>query len=534
MTRHWTRFLLAVLCLLPLAFNAVAMEAAAQEDVLRRGNFLEPESLDPHRARGAEAANILRDLYEGLTREGPRGKILPGTAQRWTISEDGRTYTFYIRENARWSNGDPVTAADYAAGLRRSLSPATGSPYAQSLTIINNARRILAGEAPPETLGVKAVDARVLEITLDTPAPYLLGLLAHHSSYPVHAPSLEKHGEKFTRPGNLVSNGAYRLKDWQVNAHIRLERNPHYWDADEVRIETVYYLPIDDEEAEFNRFRAGEIDVTQTIPVGRYDWLKKEMPDALRIAPYLSTYFYGFNLAKPPFKDAPGLRRALALVVDRELIAEKVLGRGELPAWSMTPPGIDHYESPRPDYADWPIQKRIQEAQRLYRDAGYSREKPLNIELRFNTGDTHRHVAIAVASLWQEHLGVKTELVQEEWRVFLQNRRQREVTQVFRAGWVGDYNDPQTFLQLLQSGSGVNDYGYANPEYDALLRAAAETADPEKRMQLFHDAEALMLAEHPLLPLYVYVSKHLVQPRVGGWEDNLLDHHASRDLFIRK
>lgn len=527
MITRWTRLLLSV-CL--LSFSIVA---AAQPQVLKRGNYLEPESLDPHRARGAESANILRDLYEGLTREGPDGRLLPGAAASWQVSPDGRIYTFELRAAGRWSNGDPVTAHDFVAGLQRSLAPETASPYAKSLGIIENARAVLAGKEPVGALGVTAKDAHTLEIRLEAPAPYLLSLLSHHSTYPVHSRTVAKHGDRFTRPGNLVSNGAYVLQEWQVNTHIRLDRNPHYWDAGAVRIDTVYYYPIDDEEAEFNRFRAGEIDVTQSIPIRRYDWLRKHYPEALRVAPYLSTYYYGFNLRQPPFKNAPGLRRALALVVDRELLAEKILGRGELPAWSLTPPGIDGYISPRPDYANWPMQQRVAEAQRLYREAGYSSEQPLNVELRFNTGDTHKHVAIAVASMWKQHLGVQTELVHEEWRVFLQNRRQGEVTQVFRAGWVADYNDPHTFLQLLHSESNVNDYGYGNEQYDQLLQRAAATPDTVQRMKLLQQAEALMLEDHPLLPLYVYVSKHLVSPRVGGWQDNPLDHHATRDLYVK-
>lgn len=527
MSKRGMRALL-FLMLLPGCFAA-----AAAESTLHRGNYLEPESLDPQRARGAEAANILRDLFEGLTREAADGRILPGQAERWTVSENGLRYTFYIRDEARWSNGDPVTAEDFAAGLRRALAPDTGSPYAHSLSLVHNASDILAGKLAPEALGVSTPDDKRLEILLDAPAPYLLGLLAHHSTYPVHRASLEKFGERFTRPGHLISNGAYVLRDWQVNARITLEKNPHYWDAGNVRIDKVLYYPIEDEEAEFNRFRAGELDVTQTIPLRRFDWLREEMPESLRIAPYLSTYFYGFNLAKPPFREAPGLRRALALVVDRDIIANKVLGRGEIPAWSLTPPGIDGYSSPRPDYAEWSMEKRIAEARKLYAAAGYSSAKPLRVELRYNTGDTHKQVAVAVASMWQKALGVSTELVNEEWRVFLQNRRQGEVTQVFRAGWVGDFNDPISFLQLLQSDSGVNDYAYSNPEYDDLLERAAATADPRGRLELLQQAEALMLADHPILPLYVYVSKHLVQPRVGGWQDNVLDHHASRDLFLR-
>lgn len=526
MITRWTRLMLSAFL---LSFTAVAL---AQPQVLKRGNYLEPESLDPHRARGAEAANILRDLFEGLTREARDGRLLPGAAQRWQVSPDGKVYTFTLRDDARWSNGERVTADHFVDGLRRSLAPETASPYGKSLTIIENANEVLAGEKPPAALGVTAKSAEILEIRLHSPAPYLLSLLSHHSTYPVHMETVLEHGDRFTRPGNLVSNGAYALQEWQVNTHVRLDKNPHYWDANAVRIDTVYYYPIDDEEAEFNRFRAGELDVTQSIPIRRYEWLRKHYPEALRVAPYLSTYFYGFNLRQPPFKDAPGLRRALALVVDRELLAEKILGRGELPAWSLTPPGINGYTSPRPDYADWPMQQRVAEAQRLYREAGYSPERPLNVELRFNTGDTHKHVAIAVASMWKQHLGVQTELVHEEWRVFLQKRRQGELTQIFRAGWVADYNDPHTFLQLLHSGSNVNDYGYSNEQYDQLLQQAATTSDTQQRSQLLRHAETLMLADDPLLPLYVYVSKHLVSPRVGGWQDNPLDHHATRDLYI--
>lgn len=519
---------------LVLAFLAVFTGiACAEPQVLRRGNQLEPESLDPHRARGAEAANILRDLYEGLTRAAPDGSIVPGVAERWEVSEDGRRYLFYLRDDARWSNGDPVTAEDFVFGLRRSVAPDTASPYAKSLGVIVNATAVLAGERAPETLGVAALDQRTLEIRLAQPAPYLVAMLAHHSTYPVHRDSVERHGERFTRPGNHVSNGAYALADWQVNTLIRLERNPHYWDADAVRIDTVYYYPISDEEAEFNRFRAGELDVTQTIPVRRFEWLRANMPASLRVAPYLSTYFYGFNLHKPPFRDAPALRRALELAVDKELIAEKVLGRGELPAYSLTPPGIAGYRSPEPDYATWPMEKRIAEARRLYAAAGYSGDKPLEVEIRYNTGDTHHHVALAIANMWKRHLGVKTRLVHEEWRVFLQNRRQAELTQVFRAGWVGDYNDPHTFLQLMHSASGINDYGYRNEEYDRLLDAAAQETDAKRRMQLMRQAEAVLLEDHAILPLYVYVSKHLVNPRLGGWQDNLLDHHASRDLYFK-
>lgn len=512
----------------------ISRENLASEQVLHRGNFLEPESLDPHRARGAEAANILRDLYEGLTREGPAGETLPGAAKSWEISNDGLRYVFYLREDARWSNGEAVTADDFVAGMRRTADPAMASSYIGSLKIFINGADIITGKKPVDTLGVKALDAKTLEIRLEAPAPYLLDMLSHHSLYPIHRASLEKYGEQLTRPGNLISNGAYRLSEWRVNDRIRLDRNTHYWDNDAVIINTVYYYPLDDENSEFNRFRAGELDATQTIPVRQFAQLKTEFADALRIASYLSTYYYGFNLSREPFKHSPGLRRALSMVIDRAVLAEKVMGIGELPAWSVTPPGIRDYDAPKPDYADWPMEKRIAEAKRLYREAGYSEENPLKTELRYNTGDNHKRVALAVSSMWRQHLGVQSELVHEEWRVFLQKRKQREVTQIFRGGWVGDYNDPYTFLQLFHSENPLNDYGYASAEYDALLNQAAHTADRGKRLELLRQAEVIMQRDVPVMPLYVYVSKHLVQPWVGGWQDNIMDHHATRDLYILK
>ena len=507
---------------------------AAAENHLVRGNFLEPESLDPHASRGVEASNILRDLYEGLTRSGPGGEILPGVAREWQVSSDGREWLFTLRNDAAWSDGSPVTAADFVYSLRRALTPATASPFADNLAVIANGADVLAGDKPPAALGVEAVAENKLRIRLEQPVPYLLSLLAHHSAYPLKAAVVEEHGQRFTRPGNHVTNGAYRLQAWAVNERIVLERNPHYWDAGNVAIDSVEYLPIGDEEAEFNRFRAGEIDITQTIPLRRLESIRAEMPEALHVTPYLSTYFYGFNTAREPFRNAPGLRRALSLVIDREILAGKVLGAGEEPAYALNPPGINDYNAPRPDYADWPMEKRIAEARRLYRESGYSEGKPLEVELRFNTGDNHRRVALAVSSMWQKHLGVRTRLVNEEWKVFLQNRRQAAVTQVFRAAWVGDFNDPITFLQLLESSHPLNDYNYRDDTYDALLAEAAVTADRGHRAELLRQAETRMLAAQPVLPLYYYVSKHLVQPRVGGWQDNIMDHHATRDLFLRE
>ncbi|MDX1455629.1 MAG: peptide ABC transporter substrate-binding protein [Gammaproteobacteria bacterium] len=504
----------------------------AAEQVLHRGNFLEPETLDPHKARGAEAANILRDLYEGLTREGADGSILPGVARSWEVSEDALRHTFHLRPDARWSNGDPLTAADFVFAFRRSVDPATGSVFADYFRVIRGADDVLEGGAV-EQLGVHARDAHTLVIELIRPVPYLHDLLAHHSTYPVHRPSLEQHGERFTRPEHHVGNGAFRLVDWRVNDVMHLAANPEYWDAAAVRLSDVYYYPIDDSEAEYNRFRAGQLDITQTLPVARYRQLAEDSPEALRVAPYLSTYYYGLNVQQPPFKGAPGLRRALSLVIDRDVIADKVLGIGELPSWSLTPPGMAGYPEVRLDYADWPMAQRLAEARELYAAAGYDEDQPLELEVRINSGEVHRKVALAVSTMWRQALGVETRIISEEWRVFVQTRRQRQDTQVYRAGWVGDYNDPLTFLQTLLPGSPVNDTGYSSEQYARTMLLANEERDPERRMERLAAAERLMLADHPVIPLYVYVSKHMVAPHVGGWEDNIMDHHPSRDLFIR-
>ncbi len=522
---------LLLLLLLPLLSLQVA---AGAEQVLRRGNGAEVQTLDPHRAEGVPASNILRDLYEGLVIEAPDGRLVPGAADRWEIDEDGRVYRFHLRETARWSNGDPVTARDFVYGLRRSVDPATGSKYAQVLAPILNAEAIVAGELPVEELGVKALDDHLLEIILKAPTPYFLGLLTHSSTYPVHRPSVEQYGERFSRPGRLVSNGAYRLAEWVVQSHVKLVRNHHYWNDAATRIDTVYYYPIEDSSAELKRYRAGEIDITEAIPLQQFRWIRSNLGDELKVAPYLGTYYYGFNLTQPPFRDAPKLRRALSLAVNREILVEKITAMGEKPLYSWVPEGIPGYEPARLDYADWPHSKRVAEARRLYAEAGYSRARPLTVELRYNTSENHRKVAIAIAAMWKQALGVKVRLVNEEWKVFLENRKQKRVTQLFRAGWIGDYNDPYTFLEILHSRHGLNDEGYANPEYDALLDRASVETDPEKRFALLRRAEAIALADHPVIPLFGYVSKHLVNPRVGGWVDNILDHHYTKDLYIRE
>ena len=389
----------------------------------------------------------------------------------------------------------------------------------------------MAGTLPSERLGVRAVDAQTLEIRLHSPTPYLLGLLTHASTYPVHRQSVEQHGARFARPGTLVSNGPFKLGEWVVQSHIRLLRNPQYRDDAHTTLNEVWYYPVENAEAELNRYRAGELDLTETVPARQIPWLRQNLPDELHIAPYLGSYVFGFNTTQPPFRDAPKLRKALALALDREILTSKISGAGELPAYSWVPP-VSGYTQQLPDWAQWTQVERNAKAQRLYAEAGYSASRPLRMQLLYNTESNHRRLAVAMAAMWREVLGVETELLNQEWQVFLQTRRSRLDTQLFRYGWIGDYNDPYTFAEILESKHGLNDMGYSNPRYDALLAAAAREADPQQRMDMLAEAERVMLEDMPIVPLYFYVSKKMVKPWVAGMEANIMDHHHSRHLRI--
>ena len=499
--------------------------------LLVRGGGPEPDSLDPQKARGFEAQTVLRDLCEGLTTLDHAAHVAPGIASRWSASDDGLTYTFALRATARWSSGDPVVAEDFVAGLQRLVDPATASGYAEYVDVIENANDIVAGHKAPATLGVSAPDAHTVVVHLATPAAYLPTLMSHPATCPVHRPTLKAHADGYARPGVMPSDGAFLLKEWVPGAYILAARNRYYWNDAATRLDAVKYLSIADENAELARYRGGELQVTFVVPRGQFDWIRANLADQLHVTPQLSTYYYGFNLKKAPFRDHAGLRRALSLVIDRDKLAQLVLRVGELPAWGWVPPGIDNYTPQSFDYKDTPLASRISEAQRLYREAGYSSARPLAFELRYNAGEVHTKVALAVASMWKEALGVDVRLTQVEFKSLLQDIDRGDV-EVFRSSWVGDYNDPYTFAQYLTSGFGVNLPHYASPHYDALVSSAARERDLKARAALLEEAERVMLADHPLLPLYFYVNKHLVKPQVQGWYDNVMNVTYSRDLSL--
>jgi oligopeptide transport system substrate-binding protein len=499
--------------------------------ILLRGNGPDPDSVDPHRARSTESMQVLRDLFEGLTRLDHAAAPIPGAAESWTMSDDGRVYTFKLRPNLRWSNGDPLVAEDYVAGLRRLVDPATASQYAQVIDVVANANDIVAGNKPVDSLGVAAPDPRTVIVSLASFAPYLPGLLAHPACSPLHRPSFQALDERFARAGEQVSNGAFVLKEWLQGSFMRAERNRNYWNDAATRLDGVKYLQIPDESAELRAYRAGEMHITAVVPRGQFDWIRANLAAELHVAPQMSTYYYGFNLDRPKSQDER-VRRALSMVIDRERLANSVLRVGELPAYGWVPPGVYNYQPQVFDYAAMPMPQRIAEARKLLAAAGYTREKPLDFELRYNNGEVHTKCAVAIASMWKEALGVGARLAGVEFKSMVQDIDRRDVD-LYRLSWVGDYNDPYTFLQYLKGGFGINLMHYASPAYDALLDSAAQQVNVAARRALLEQAERTALADHPLIPLYFYVNKHLVKPEVQGWYDNVMNIYYSQDFALK-
>ncbi len=530
--RAWPALLLGVLaaCGAPQSPGPTAA-AAGGASILVRGGGPDPDSLDPQKARGFEAQSIVRDLCEGLTTLAHDASVAAGSASTWQSSADGLTWTFHLRGGLHWSNGDPVVAADFVAGLQRLVDPNTASAYAQYTDVIANSGEIIAGTQPVQSLGVAAPDAATVVITLKSPAPYLPTLLSHPATCPVHRPTLASNPQGFARPGVMVSNGAFTLTQWVQGSSVLLTRNHHYWGDAATHLDAVRYLLIPDENAELARYRGGELQVTFVVPRGQFDWVKANLADQLHVHPQLTTYYYGFNLRRPLFRDSPQLRRALSLVIDRDKLAQAVLRVGELPAYGWVPPGVENYTSQSFDYAQLPMAERIREAQRLYAQAGYSKDRPLVFELRYNTGEVHTKLAVAIASMWKQALGADVHLVQAEFKSLLQDIDRGDV-EMFRSSWVGDYNDAYTFAQYLKGDFGVNLPHYRSAAYDALLAQAAAEVDPAKRRVLLQQAESVMLKDHPLLPIYFYVNKHLVKPEVQGWYDNVMNVVYSRDLSL--
>jgi oligopeptide transport system substrate-binding protein len=526
------RILVALTLCLPFA------DAVAQ--TLERGNGPEPSTLDAHRCPEVACGNILRDLYEGLVAEDARGRIVPGMAERWDVSADGRLWTFRLRPGLRWSNGEPLDAAQIVASFRRAFAPGTAAPLAIHLDAIAGAPEVMAGRAPATALGVSAPDPRqvVFRLTRAAPLPQLLALPV---AFPVYLPAVRRHGAQHTRPGHLVGNGAYRLAAWLPQAQVTLERNPHF--REPAPIPRVRFHVTEDAASELRRFQAGDLHLTETVPPQPLDGLRARYGTQLRVSPYLGSFWLGLNLTQPPLggcapRDAAcagrtrDLRAALSLAIDRGILTRHVTALGEQPAWSVVPPGVPGYAGPRLRAARLSQAEREAQARRLYARAGYSTRRPLRIELRYNTSTPHRRLSLAVAAMWRETLGAQVTLRNEEWRVFVQNRRQRVITRAFRGGWIADLADARNFLANFAAGSATNWSGLDDPRLEALLAEADAAPDEARRLATLARAEQRLLEAHALVPLYFYTSKHLVSPRVRGFEANPLDRHPSRFLRL--
>jgi oligopeptide transport system substrate-binding protein len=487
----------------------------------------QPGSLDPQRAEDAFSYDVLRDLYEGLTASSPDGRAVPAAAESWTVADEGRTYVFEVRPEARWSNGDRLTARNFVDGLRRALDPKTASGAADLLRAIDHAPAILRGELPVERLGVRAIDEHTLEIQLSHALPYFPDILTNTVASPVHPSSIAGTGG-FSKPGSTVTNGPYVLAAFTPGSSLALTRNPHYWDRASVAFDSVHYEFVPDENAEFTRFRAGELDVTNNVPEQWFQELLERRDARLQHGLTLATIYFTLNTDRGPLSRRRELREALSLAVDRRSITEAVTQAGQVPAYSLVPDHAWNYEPASYGWREWTAERRIARARELYARSGYSAARPLRLRLLYNENELVQKVCIAVAAMWKEALGVETELVQMEFKAYLAARADPAQWDVVRVGWTADYNDASTFLDTMTEGSPQNFGRWVNAEYAALLAAAAGEPDPAKRRDTLQQAESLMLNHYPLLPVYYYVSRRLVQPRIAAPAINPMNRTYSK------
>lgn len=499
------------------------------------GNTTEPATLDPHTSTGTWEDRIQSDMFMGLTQSAADGSTIPGVAESWEVSADGLTWTFHLRESY-WSDGVPVTADDFVFSLRRVLDPTTASEYAALLFFIKGAQPINDGKAALDTLGVRAVDARTLEIKVEHPAAYLPELTKHHVLYPVPKHVVLREGAAWIRPGKMVSNGPYVLSDWKLGDYVKAVRNPRFWEADKLCIDEIRYYPTTDSISAERRVERGELDVNTDIQSNRIAFLRTKLPGYVRTNTYLGTTYIAFNnnpkSGYAPFRDRR-VRQALAMSIDREFITYKLFRGGQQPAKTMVPPGVANYRPVKPPYwFDWPLERRQAEARKLLAAAGFGPNRPLKLEIKHrNTPDPMLYMP-AVQADWKA-IGVKVTLAQQETQIAYADYRARAF-QAADAAWVADYNDATSFLDLQRSWYGPQNYGdYNNPAYDALMTKADSEPDPVKRADYMAEAEHMMLEDAPIAPVYFYINKNLVNPRVTGWVDNLVDHHRTRWLCLK-
>ncbi|MCC3717722.1 ABC transporter substrate-binding protein [Rouxiella badensis] len=509
-------------CLSPLMAQAATVPQGvvlAQKQEIVRNNGSEPATLDVHKAESNVESNILSDLFVGLVSIDDNGNPRPELAASWD-TKDNKTWVFHLRPGLRWSDGSPITAQDVVYSWRRLIDPKTVSPYESYLGTVHvlNADSIIAGKTSPDRLGVKALDAQTVQVELDRPMSYFLQMISHYSLFPVSQADVEKYGDKWTQPGNLVSSGPFKLKSWTVNERVVAERNPNYWDNAHTVLSQVTYLPIASGAADVNRYKAGEIDITLTIPEVQFASLKKELGSQVHTSPYLGVYYYAFNNQKPPFNDVR-VRQALSLGIDRGIIADKVLGQGQTAAYTITPDNTGGYTFKLPAVANMTQDQRNAEARKLLAEAGFGPQHPLKFNLLYNTSESHQHIAIAAASMWKKNLGVTAVLQNQEWKTMLDTMHQGNYD-VVRYAWIADYNEPSTFLNTFRSDNSENTPKFHDADYDKVLDDALAATSKDQVQKDYQKAEDILNTQAPVVPLYHYVSAKLVKPYIGGFDDH--------------
>ncbi len=506
---------------------------AEQQQIVRQIKD-EPASLDPIKVVGLPEAQVVRDLFEGLVNEDAKGQLIPGVATDWQ-TQDNRTFIFHLRHDARWSNGDPVTAHDFVYSWRRLVDPKNLSSFAwfADLAGLEHAGDIVAGKLSPDQLGVSATDDYTLRVQLSKPVPYFVSLTANFSLFPVHRATVEKYGNDWTAVGNLVGNGAFTLRQRVVNEKMVLTPNQHYWDHQHTVLTQVTFIPINKETASLNRYLANDIDITESFPKTMYQKLLKDIPGQVYTPDQLGTYYYAFNTRRAPLDDVR-VRKALSYAIDRKIIAEKVVGTGEKPAWHLTPDVTAGFQPAVSDLQRHTQDELDNQARILMKAAGYGPDRPLNLSLLYNTSESHEKIAIAVASMWKKKLGVNVKLSNQEWKSYIDSRNSGNFD-VVRASWVGDYNEPSTFLSLLTSTHSGNIAKFSDPQYDKLLQQASLQTNPRLLSADYNKAEQILADQAPIAPIYQYTNGRLIKPWVQGYPiTNPEDVAYSQTMYILK
>ena len=515
------------------AANVPAGTKLAEIQELVRGNGTEVATIDPHKSQGVPESHVIRDLLEGLVNQDADGNTIPGVAESWETT-DNQTYTFHLRENAKWSNGDPVTAQDFVYSWQRALDPATASPYAwyMEYTKIKNAKEIVEGKKEKSELAVQALDDHTLVVELETAVPYFVMMTGHTTMKPVHQKTIETYGDNWTKPEHFVGNGAYVVDRWVVNERLVLTRNEQYWDNAHTVINKVTFLPIENQVAEMNRFLAGEIDITYELPIEHFRRLKKEYPESVSVVGNLCTYYYSFNTKKKPFDDVR-VRKAISYAIDRNIVTDAIMAQGEKPAYFLTPEITADFHPEFPAYGKMSQKERDAEAARLLKEAGYGKGNPLKFSLLYNTSENHKKIAVALGSMWKKTLGLDVTLENQEWKTYLSSKDQGNF-EVARAGWCGDYNEASSFLTLMMSNNTTGGQHWGNTDYDAIIMKALTSTSESERQEYYAQAEALIAKEMPIAPIYQYVKSRLLSPKVGGFPSNNPEEKIyTKDLYIK-